>query len=57
MPLTFATKCEGPYVIIETYVGGWFVILEPTSDILLPPNNTKWLKLYYPLKQVERSLM
>uniref|UniRef100_A0A2N9EV74 Integrase catalytic domain-containing protein n=1 Tax=Fagus sylvatica TaxID=28930 RepID=A0A2N9EV74_FAGSY len=46
-PSKFASNWEGPYVIHEAHVSGYYKLSKADGTVLVDPVNGKWLKHYY----------
>jgi len=44
----FQPKWEGPFVVESVYSNGAYRFITPDGDLLMMPNNGRFLKEYYP---------
>ena len=43
----FSPKWEGPFIVREAYVSGYYRLAHMNGTDLMDPINSKWLKRYY----------
>ena len=46
-PSKFSPKWEGPFVVTEAHVSGYYRLAQMNGKDLMDPINGKWLKRYY----------
>ena len=46
-PFKFAPKWEGPLVVREAYLSGYYCLAQMDGKDLMDPINGKWLNRYY----------
>ena len=46
-PSKFTPKWEGPFVVREAHVSGYYHLAQMDEKDLMDPINDKWLKRYY----------
>ena len=46
-PSKFASKWEGPSIVREAYLSGYYHLAQMDGKDLMDPINGKWLKHYY----------